>query len=146
MTKVTEADERPRHPGHPRARQRAAELRARGGAGGGELRMRRAVRARLPRFLKPLFQEYDFRDLSWDEDRDLIIGRVLARGDWPSVQWLRGQAGAEGLREWILRRKGRGLDPRRLRFWELILDLPRRDVDEWIREMNRDGWHRRVAR
>ncbi len=108
--------------------------------------MSQPARAALPHFLKPLFWEYQFEDLNWEEDRDLIIGRVLTSGDWSTVQWLREQLGPESLREWIERRKGHGLDPRRLRFWELILGLPHREVGEWIKDMNRDGWHRRIRR
>ena len=41
---------------------------------------------RLPRALRPRFWEYDFARLSWQADRDLIIGWVLAAGDWDSVR------------------------------------------------------------
>lgn len=100
----------------------------------------------LPEFLRPLFWDYPFGRLRWETDRDLVIGRVLSRGDWRSVRWLMERAGKDGLREWIVRRKGRGLDARRLRFWELVLDLPKREVDMWIQQMDRDSWPRRVAR
>lgn len=98
----------------------------------------------LPKHLKSVFWDYDFDRLNWKEDRDLIISRVLASGDWKSVQWLREQTGTPSLRDWMIDHHGRGLDPRRLRFWELILDLPHKLVNKWLKEMDRDGWHRRT--
>jgi hypothetical protein len=100
---------------------------------------------KLPRHLKSVFWEYDFDRLRWEQDRDLIIARVLASGDWKSIQWLRSHVGPPTLRQWIVDHRGRGLDPRRLRFWELVLNLPHRQVNAWLKEMDRDGWHRRTA-
>lgn len=98
------------------------------------------IKAALPKDLKPLFWEYDFRQLSWEADSDLITSRVLASGDWKAISWLRQKMAPDVLRRWIVEHRGRGLDPPRLRFWELILGLPRRQVNEWLSEMRRDPW------
>jgi hypothetical protein len=97
----------------------------------------------LPAELRPLFWDHKFARLTWDKDRDLIVGRVLAEGAWSAVQWLRSRFGDAGLREWLLRRRGAGLSPRQLRFWELILDLPHRRVNEWLRSPGRASWDQR---
>jgi hypothetical protein len=94
----------------------------------------------LPERLEPLFWEYDFRQLSWQADSDLIIARVLASGGWQAITWLRQQMGSEALRRWIVEHRGRGLDPPRLRFWELVLGLPHRQVNEWLARMKGDPW------
>ncbi len=104
---------------------------------------RRRVRG-LPRRLRDLFWEYDFHALTWKTDRDLIIGRVLAAGDWPSVRWLRRHLGDAALKSWLVERRGSVLDARRLRFWELVLGLPRREVDRWLRTEARRVWDERV--
>ena len=44
---------------------------------------------RLPRTLRPFFCDHDFARLSWKADRDLIIARLLAVGNWNSLRWLR---------------------------------------------------------
>lgn len=88
--------------------------------------------AGLPARLAPHFWEYRFSRLSWEKDRDLIISRVLAAGGWDDLRWLLERLGRHGLREWIKERNGRGLDPRRLRFWELILGIPHHEVSRWI--------------
>ena len=100
----------------------------------------------LPKRLRPLFWEYDFTTLSWNADRDLIIARVLTAGDWEAIQWLRGQVGDNALRVWIEEHGGRGLDARRLRFWELILKLPSRKVGQWLRSEERKIWENRRRR
>jgi uncharacterized protein DUF6922 len=48
---------------------------------------------RLPALLQPFFWDYDFKTLTWDDDRDLIIARVLASGTWEAITWLRTRLG-----------------------------------------------------
>src|SRR2546423_1700493 len=103
-----------------------------------------ARRARLPAMLRPLFWECEFSKLTWEEDRDLVVARVLTAGSWEAIGWLRGQMGDAALREWMVRRRGRGLSPRQLRFWELILDLPHRQVNAWLGDESRRLWDDRT--
>jgi len=99
-------------------------------------------RSRLPTLLQPFFWDYDFKTLTWDDDRDLIIERVLASGTWEAITWLRARLGDQALHEWIERR--RGLSPRQLRFWELMLNLSHRQVNAWLRAEGRKVWDQRV--
>jgi len=100
-------------------------------------------RTRLPQRLLPFFWEFDFGQLTWKTDADLIIGRILTAGDWQSIQWLRRRLPDAALHEWILRRRGAGLSSRQLRFWELILELPHRQVNVWLRDPARLLWEGR---
>jgi hypothetical protein len=100
----------------------------------------------LPERLRQFFWDYDFASLSWEEDHHLITARILASGDWESVKWLRATMGDATLRQWILDRRGRGLSPRQLRFWQLILDLPSRAVDTWLAAPERQIWDRRARK
>lgn len=97
----------------------------------------------LPKGLKPYFWDYPFSKLSLRTDRDLIIRRVLSSGSWDAVRWLRKKIGDENLKKWLIAHKGRGLSPRQLRFWELILDLPKRQVDAWVRMAKETPWGKR---
>jgi hypothetical protein len=99
----------------------------------------------IPEKLRPLFWDCAFDDLSWPADRDFIIGRVLVNGDWDAVQWLRKTAGDSELEEWLRHRHGGSLSPERLRFWELVLHLPHRTVNDWIKTGDNSIWHRRAA-
>jgi hypothetical protein len=102
-------------------------------------RSRRAavIAARIPRHLRPLFWDHDFARLTWKTDADLIIGRILASGDWKAVHWLLRRLPRPALRAWLERRPGAGLSVRQLRFWELILRLPHRQVNTWLADPGR---------
>ena len=98
----------------------------------------------LPDFIAPFFWDTDFAALTWQEHRDFMMRRLLQSGDWPALCWLRDQVGEDGLRAWIEDRRGAGLSPRQLRFWELALDLPHRKVSRWIQHAQAGAWQRRL--
>jgi hypothetical protein len=98
----------------------------------------------LPVSVKKLFWDTNPRALRLDRHREAIIGRVLAVGTWADVVWLRRQIGDSAIREWIVRHEGRGLTPQQLRFWQLLVDLPRRQVDLWLHSESRQVWDRRA--
>jgi hypothetical protein len=104
---------------------------------------RSAVSVRLPRRLRPLFWDHDFARLTWEADADLIVGRILAAGDWEAVLWLLGVLPKPDLRVWLEGRRGAGLSARQLRFWELILGLPHRRVNTWLADPARGVWEGR---
>ena len=99
---------------------------------------------RLPEELSDLFWDHDFEAINWDEHRDFVIRRVLAEGTWEQICWLRDIAGDDEIRRVIVQRRGRELTPRQLRFWQLIVDLPKRRVDEWLTDPERQVWDRRT--
>jgi hypothetical protein len=94
----------------------------------------------LPRRLRPLFWDHDFARLTWEADTDLIIGRVLTTGDWEAVRRLLSKS---ALRDWLQHRRGAGLSARQIRFWELVLGLPRRQVNSWLADPGRQIWEGR---
>jgi len=97
----------------------------------------------LPKSLKPYFWDYPFSKLSLKTDRDLIVRRILTSGSWDAVLWVRKKIGDENLKQWLIAHRGRGLSPRQLRFWELILDLPKRQVNVWVKAARQTPWGRR---
>jgi len=107
-------------------------------------RAKSTKRPGLPALLRPFFWDYEFKTLTWDDDHDLIIARVLASGTWEAITWLRTRMEDQALREWIEHHRGNGLSPRQLRFWELMLNLPHRQVNAWLRAEGRKIWDRRV--
>lgn len=103
-------------------------------------------RLALPAKFRSLFWDCDFHGLRWRDHRNFIVLRFLVHGGWEDIGYLRERVGDSALRAWILRRCGRGLDPRRLRFWELVLRLPSRDVTSWIQRIRGAPWESRTAR
>jgi hypothetical protein len=99
--------------------------------------------ARLPQLLRPLFWDYHFGRLSWKADTDLIIGRILAVGEWDAILWLLQRLPKPALADWLQRRRGAGLSNRQLRFWEVVLELPRRQVNGWLADPARQVWEGR---
>jgi hypothetical protein len=105
-----------------------------------------ATSKKLPHSLKALFWDYPFETLTWEQDHELILSRILTSGNWDAVTWLRSRAGDHSLKEWIERHQGKGLSPQQLRFWELILGLPHRQVNIWLSSERRKIWEKRVTR
>src|SRR5262249_47585148 len=97
----------------------------------------------LPTLLRPYFWDHNFRKLDWERDRELVVRRILSDGSWPAVQWLRSRLGDDALRDWLRERRGARLSPRQLRLWELVLDLPHREVSGWLIMRHPDVWERR---
>lgn len=106
---------------------------------------RNSKRTKLPEQLRPLFWDYPFGRLRWECDAELATDRVLAYGGFREWQWLRRWLGDEELADWICARRGRGLSPRQLRYWELVLGISRKDVSEWLRDPGRQVWDRRTG-
>lgn len=104
---------------------------------------RKGPARRLPVALRPLFWDQDGGRLTWDRDRDLVVARVLAEGGLKEGQLLRRELGDRALREWVIRNEARGLSPARVRFWELVLDLPRARADAWVRAAQDTVWEGR---
>lgn len=99
--------------------------------------------ASLPKSLQKYFWDYSFKDLSWSKDRDLIIRRLLTDGSWESILWLRKQIGDDSLRRWLITHQARSLSPRQIRFWSLVLDLPKLRVEAWTQTARSSPWSQR---
>jgi hypothetical protein len=97
----------------------------------------------LPEMLREFFWDTDFEKVSWRDNRDYVIRRVLSVGSWDAVCWLRTRLDNAALHEWIVQHEGRGLSSRQLRFWEVVLDLPSAEVDEWLQNEGRKIWEGR---
>lgn len=99
----------------------------------------------LPANFRHHFQEYDAGSLSWEADRHTIVLRLLQSGGLEAVRWLRGRMSDGEIRDFLVARRGRGMSPRRLRFWGLVLDIPRARVDRWIEAAKANPWYRRTG-
>ncbi len=102
--------------------------------------------APLPKHVLDLLWEYPKDSVSWQKDSDLIIRKVLESGGWISIKWLLATTGFAWLKSWLIQRQGAGLEPKRLRFWQLALNLSKDTVDKWILENQSNPWHARGQR
>jgi len=101
---------------------------------------------KLPKHVRELFWEYPRGTISWPTDADLIARKILELGGWDSVSWLQTIFGKENLRAWFLRHSGAGLEPRKLRFWQLTIGLPNLLVERWIANNRSNPWADRLHR
>jgi superfamily II DNA or RNA helicase/DNA-binding XRE family transcriptional regulator len=94
----------------------------------------------LPDHLRPLFWDHVFDELRWPAHRQLVIERLLQSGGDEAVRWIRQIVGDAALAEWIRSRQGRGIDPRQLRFWQVILGMTPAEVDPWVEAARESPW------
>lgn len=98
----------------------------------------------VPPSIAALFWEYSEGDLDLVEHRELALRRILSAGSWDDVGWLRQRLGDNAIRSWLESTAGRHLDRRSLRLWQVLLDLPVAQVDEWLRDPARRVWDARI--
>ena len=99
----------------------------------------------LPEEVRETLWEYRPDDVTWEGNREFIVERVLSRGTWDAVRWVRSQVGDSGLGDVIVRSRGRMLTPAQLRFWQLILGLPENVVTGWLESEDRIIWDRKAG-
>jgi hypothetical protein len=100
----------------------------------------------LPSALRRYFWDVDSESVSWPTWRDFIIGRLLRSGDYQAIRWLLSRIGQAELASWLRARRGGGLSPQRLRYWQLVLDLPAEEVDGWVARAKAESWGARLSR
>ena len=82
----------------------------------------------LPDDVERLFWDVDPKLIDLAVHRDYVLERVMTRGTWAAMTWLRRTYSREELADFIERRSDR-LTPRDLAYWSLIcgvrLSIPR---------------------
>lgn len=79
-----------------------------------------ARRPSVPRRLKPLFPEYDLQTLEPNRDADLILSRILERGDAPALRWALRYFSRKRRCQFLKTQGQRLLSDRALRFWSWL--------------------------
>ena len=101
----------------------------------------------LPEFLRPLFWEYDFGKIDIRRHADSIMHRIMERGDWQAMCWLRNAYSNGRIVSFLERRGKRVLPPRELNFWAFVSGIPEEIRETWIDESLEKStiWERRHA-
>jgi hypothetical protein len=89
---------------------------------------------KLPEFLSSLFWEYDPEALDLDVHADAVIGRIMERGSWAAMVWLRQTYSKDRLASFLEKRGVRSLPPRELNYWAFIAGLSREKRERWVEE------------
>jgi hypothetical protein len=80
------------------------------------------VAAEIPAEVALLFWDTDPQRVDLERHRDYVMERVMARGGWVAMRWLRQAYPREALADFV-RRKGHRLAPRERAYWALIADV-----------------------
>jgi hypothetical protein len=83
------------------------------------------VPAPLPDHVRTLFWDVDPGQVDVVRHADYVLERVMTRGGWEAMLWLRATYSVDDLAA-FLRRKGNRLPARELAYWALIakVDMP----------------------
>ena len=80
----------------------------------------------IPPFVAILFWDVDPESVRLDSHQDYVFERVMARGGWAAMKWLRTTYAREALASFIQRKGQWRLAPRELAYWCVVtgLDIP----------------------
>ena len=77
----------------------------------------------LPDSVKLLFWDVEADTVDLESHADYVMERVMSRGSWEAMKWLRARYARESLAD-FLRRRGERLTPRDRAYWALVAGEP----------------------
>lgn len=77
----------------------------------------------VPSFIERLLWDVDVSAIDPRRDRGLIFERVMSRGSWEAMKWLRATYAVDELADFVRREGRRKLTPRDLAYWALVCDV-----------------------
>ena len=85
----------------------------------------------IPEDVARLLWDMDVAKVDLEQARDLVLARVMSRGTWNAMQWLRRRYATAVLAEFVRRSGPRLLAPRDLAYWALVcgVELARAQPD-----------------
>ena len=77
----------------------------------------------MPASVAKLFWEVEPSSIDLGAHGDYVLERVMSRGGWEAMQWLRATYSKAALASFIERKGQARLAPRELAYWALIADV-----------------------
>lgn len=77
----------------------------------------------LPAYITSLLWDSEVAAVDLDRDRALIFERVMTRGTWAAMVWLRERYARADIAEFLRGPRARRLSPRDLAYWCLVFDV-----------------------
>lgn len=78
---------------------------------------------RVPEGVLRLLWDVDPATVDLDRDRALVFERVMSRGTWEAMKWLRQRYRREEIAAFLTGEGGRRLSARDLAYWALVADV-----------------------
>lgn len=82
-----------------------------------------AMAEAVPDSVRRLFWDVDPEAVNLDEHADYVLERVMTRGTWEAMCWLRARYSKDAIAD-FLRRRGDRLPPRDRAYWALVSGEP----------------------
>jgi len=76
----------------------------------------------IPESLHALFWDVDPASIRLPEHADYVMERVMSRGTWDAMRWLRASFDDRTLADFLARKRQR-LAPRERAYWELVVGV-----------------------
>jgi hypothetical protein len=78
---------------------------------------------RVPPSIAILLWDVDVESIDLDRDRALIFERVMTRGTWEAMRWMKARYPRESIAEFLETDAARRLAPRDRAYWALVADV-----------------------
>jgi hypothetical protein len=78
------------------------------------------VDAPLPEFVSRLLWDVDPSRIDLQRDAGLIFERIMSRGSWDAMNWLRARYSRDEIASFVRKEGARRLSPRDLAYWALV--------------------------
>jgi hypothetical protein len=88
----------------------------------------------VPKFLVPLFWEYDPESIRLRQHAHLVMARVMEWGNWRAMKWLEMAYSRQELVSFLSSRGRKILHPRELNYWALVSGVSNKERQKWITE------------
>jgi len=91
----------------------------------------------LPPFLHALFWEFNVKGIDIAQHADTIMGRIMERGNWQAMRWLRDVYHTDQIISYLGRRGKKVLPPREVNYWAFVSGVPEDMRIAWVSEARR---------
>ena len=77
----------------------------------------------IPESVVRLLWDVDWSAIDLDRDRAFVFERVMTRGTWEAMLWLRSRYSRDAIADFVRAEGVRKLPPRDLAYWALLTDV-----------------------
>ena len=105
------------------------------------------INPQLPKFLHRFFWEYDPEKIEKDKHADLIKSRIMERGSWQAMVWLKSAYSDAELMDFLCRKGKKILPLRELNYWAMVSGVSDEMRKKWLKDAMKEKniWKERNA-
>jgi hypothetical protein len=89
---------------------------------------------KVPKLLHSLLWDYDVESIYVKKHAFLLMSRIMERGTWEAMKWLRKTYTNEELKDFIEKKGVKLLAPRELNYWAFVCGVPDKKRSIMVKE------------